>query len=80
MGQNMLMMIAFVALLAGTLVVPVTVGGGAFLLLRTDLENLAVLPAAILGLGLIGFEVALIVEWLGRIFERTDPASAGIAL
>jgi hypothetical protein len=80
LGQNMLMMIAFVALLAGTLVVPVAVGGGAFLLLRTALENWAVIPAAILGLGLIGFEAALIVEWLGRIFERTDPASAGIAL
>jgi hypothetical protein len=79
LGQNMLMMIAFVALLAGTLVVPVTVGGGAFLLLRTALENWAVIPAAILGLGLIGLEAALIVEWLGRIFERTDPASVGIA-
>jgi hypothetical protein len=80
LGQNMLMMIAFVALLAATLIVPVTVGGGAFLLLRSTLESWAVVPAALLGLGLIGFEAALIVEWLGRVFERTDPASAGIAV
>jgi hypothetical protein len=79
LGQNLLMMIAFVVLLAGTLVLPVTVGGGAFLLLRAVLENWAIIPAAALGLGLIGFEAALIVEWLGRVFERTDPASAGIA-
>jgi hypothetical protein len=80
LGQNMLMMIAFVAVLAGTLVLPVIVGGGAFLLFRATLENWAVIPAALVGLGLIGFEAALIVDWLGRIFERTDPASAGIVV
>jgi hypothetical protein len=80
LGQNMLMMIAFVAVLAGTLVVPVIVGGGAFLLLRAGLENWAIIPAVTLGLGLIGFEAALIVEWLGRIFEQTDPATSGISL
>lgn len=78
LGQNLLTMIAFVALLAATLIGPVAIGGGAYLLLRAVLENWAVIPAAVLGLGLIGFEAALIVEWLGRIFERTDPASAGI--
>jgi ABC-2 type transport system permease protein len=80
LGQNMLMMIAFVAVLAGTLVVPVIVGGGAFLLFRATLEIWAIIPAALVGLGLIGFEAALIVDWLGRIFERTDPASAGIVV
>jgi hypothetical protein len=80
LGQNVLTMIVFVALLAGLLILPVAVGGGVFLLLRSALENWAIIPAAILGLGLIGFEAALILEWLGRIFERTDPASAGIAI
>jgi ABC-2 type transport system permease protein len=78
LGQNILMMIVFVALLAGTLVLPVALGGGVFLLLRSGLENWAIIPAAAVGLGLIAFEAALIVEWLGRIFERTDPPSAGI--
>jgi hypothetical protein len=78
LGQNLLMMVAFVALLTGTLILPVTVGGGGFLLLRPVLESWAIIPALVLGLGIIGFEAALILEWLGRIFERTDPASAGI--
>ena len=79
LGQNILMMIAFVALLAGTLILPVTVSGGAFLLLRAILDSWAIVPAAVLGLGVIGFEATLILEWLGRIFEQTDPATAGIA-
>jgi ABC-2 type transport system permease protein len=78
LGQNLLMMIAFVALLSGTLILPAIVSGGAFLLLRNVLENWAVVPAAVLGLSVIGFESALMLDWLGRIFERTDPASAGI--
>jgi hypothetical protein len=80
LGQNLLMMIVFMALLAGTLLLPGVVGGGAFLLLRSALDNWAFVPAAVLALGIIGFEAALIVDWLGRIFERTDPASAGISL
>jgi ABC-2 type transport system permease protein len=79
LGQNLLMMIAFVAVLAVTLILPVAMGGGMFLLLRGTLQGWAGLPAALLGLGAVGFEAALIVEWLGRIFERTDPATAGIA-
>jgi hypothetical protein len=74
------MMIAFVALLAATLILPMTVGGGTFLLLRATLEDWAIVPATILGLGVIGFEAALLLEWLGRIFERTDSAAAGIAV
>ena len=80
LGQNVLMMIAFVALLAGTLILPVTISAGTFLLLRAALDQWAMVPAAVLGLGIIGFEAAVILEWLGRIFERTDPASAGIAV
>ncbi len=80
LGQNLLMMIAFVALLSVTLVLPVAIGGGLFLLLRPLLEGWAFVPAAIVALGTIAFEAALMVDWLGRIFERTDPASAGIAL
>ena len=80
LGQNLLMMIAFVALLSLTLALPVAFGGGLFLLLRPTLEGWAFVPAAIVALGTIAFEAALMVDWLGRIFEQTDPASAGIAL
>jgi ABC-2 type transport system permease protein len=78
LGQNLLMMIAFVALLSVTLIIPVAIAGGAFLLLRPVLDNWAAIPAAALGLLVVGFEAALMVDWLGRVFERTDPATAGI--
>jgi ABC-2 type transport system permease protein len=78
LGQNLLMMVAFVTLLAGLLAVPVALGGGAFLLLRPLMNEWAALPATVLALGAIAFEAALVVEWLGGVFERTDPASAGI--
>lgn len=78
LGQNMLMMVVFVALLGGTLLLPVVIGGGAFLLLRPAVNDWAALPATVLVLGTIAFESALLVEWLGRLFERTDPATAGI--
>ena len=78
LGQNMLMMVVFVALLAVTLLLPVAIGGGAFLLLHRAIDGWAALPATVLVLGTIAFEAALLVDWLGRLFERTDPAAAGI--
>jgi ABC-2 type transport system permease protein len=78
LGQNLLMMLAFVTLLALTLVLPVALGGGSFLLLRPLLDGWAALPATALALGAMAFEAALVVEWLGGVFERTDPATAGI--
>ena len=78
LGQNVLMMVVHVALLGVTLFLPVAVGGGAFLLLRPAIDGWAALPATVLTLGTTAFEAALLVDWLGRLFERTDPASAGI--
>jgi hypothetical protein len=79
LGQNLLMMIAFVALLSATLLVPVALGGGGFLLLRSLLRDWAIIPAVAVLLLTIAFEAALALEWLGRVFEHTDPASAGIS-
>jgi ABC-2 type transport system permease protein len=78
LGQNFLMMVAFVALLALALALPVVIAGGALLLLRSALDAWAALLAGILALGIMTYEAALLVEWLGRLFERTDPAGAGI--
>jgi ABC-2 type transport system permease protein len=78
LGQNMLMMVVFVALLAVTLLLPVAIGGGAFLLLHRAINGWAAVPATVLVLGTMAFEAALLVEWLGRLFERTDPATVGI--
>jgi hypothetical protein len=33
----------------------------------------------VLVLGTMAFEAALLVDGLGRLFERTDPAAAGIS-
>ena len=78
LGQNLLMMVVFVALLSLLLLLPLAIGGGAFLLLRGVIDEWAALPATVLVLGTMAFEAALLVEWLGRIFERIDPATAGI--
>jgi putative ABC exporter len=78
LGQNLLMMVAFVTLLALTLALPVALAGGSFLLSRSLLDGWAALPATVLALGTMAFEAALIVEWLGGVFEQTDPAAAGI--
>jgi hypothetical protein len=78
LGQNLLMMIAFIALLSVLLLLPLAMGGGAFLLLRSAIDEWAALPAIVLTLGTMAFEAALLVDWLGRIFERIDPATAGI--
>lgn len=80
LGQNLLMMVAFVTLLGVTLAVPIVLGGGCFLLLGGWLSNWAALPAIALFLGSVAFEALLIVDWLGGVFERTDPAMAGIGL
>jgi hypothetical protein len=61
-----------------TLLLPAGVGGGLFLLLRSGLGDWALIPAAVVALGIMALEAALMLDWLGRIFERTDPSSAGI--
>ena len=78
LGQNLLMIVAFIGLLGVTLALPVGLGGGAFLLLRPAIDNWAALPATVLVLSTVAFQAALIVDWLGRVFEGTDPAGAGI--
>jgi ABC-2 type transport system permease protein len=80
LGQNLLMVIAFVVLLSATLLPPAAIGAGTYLLLRGALTEWALVPAAILTLGIMAFEAAWIVEWLGGLFEHTDPATAGIML
>jgi ABC-2 type transport system permease protein len=80
LGQNLLMVVAFVALLAVTLVLPVAIGGGLYLVLFPTLQSWALIPGLAAGLGVIAFEAACLVDWLGGVFERTDPATAGISV
>src|SRR3954447_3274508 len=78
LGQNLLMVIAFAVLLALTLLIPAGLAGGSYLLLRPGLEEWGLIPAGILALIAIGFEAAWMVEWLGNLFERTDPVAVGV--
>ncbi|MDF3052122.1 MAG: hypothetical protein K0S19_227 [Geminicoccaceae bacterium] len=78
LGQNVLMMVVYLGLLSVLLALPLAIGGGTYLLLHGAINEWAVLLATALILGIVAFETALLVEWLGRIFERTDPATAGL--
>jgi hypothetical protein len=78
LGQNLLMVLAFAVLLALTLLPPAALAAGSYLLLRPALDEWALIPAGVLALLAMGFEATWMVEWLGGLFERTDPAAAGI--
>jgi ABC-2 type transport system permease protein len=80
LGQNLLMVVAFVVLLSAALVLPGAVGAGGYFLLHGPLGDWALVPGGFLALGAMGFEAAWMVDWLGGVFERTDPASAGLML
>jgi hypothetical protein len=75
MGQRLLMMAGVVVAVVAALVPAAVVGAAAaFLLHRLDPQarsGLILLPALIVSAGVIG-ECWLAVEWLGRVFERTD--------
>jgi hypothetical protein len=75
----MLMIVAYAAMLAVMLALPGLLAAGVFTLLEGVLGWWSALPAAgVLLLGLAG-EAVVMLRWLGRVFERTDPAGAGIA-
>jgi ABC-2 type transport system permease protein len=78
LGQNMLMVVAFLTVLAAALSVPVALGGGLFLLLGRSAGLWAIIPGSAVLLAALAGEAMLLVHWLGGVFERTDPASAGI--
>jgi len=78
LGQNMLMIIAFTILLAATLAVPASLGGSVAVLLQPFIGNWGLIPGTVVLLGTLAIEALLIVRWLGRVFESTDPASAGL--
>jgi hypothetical protein len=80
LGQNMLVTVAFAGALALALAVPVALGGGTFLLLDRGLGLWALLPASAVGLGTLALEAGLAIEWLGKVFERTDAAAVGVPL
>jgi ABC-2 type transport system permease protein len=80
LGQNMLAIFAYLILLALALALPTATGAAVYFALE---PSMGWLPAAVLGglpaLAVAGVEAWLLIGWIGRAFERTDPSTAGIA-
>ena len=79
MGQNMLMF-AGTLLALGVGVLPASaVAGGLGYVLYLFLGWPGLLPATMLLASILVVEAGLVVMWLGRVLERTDPAQVEIA-
>jgi hypothetical protein len=79
LGQNMLMIVAYLALLGAGLAAPAALGWGVFAVLERGIGWWAAAPAAVVLLATVVAEAVLVLRWLGSVFEGTDPAGAGIA-
>lgn len=77
LGQNMLMIVAYAALLAIALVTPAAIAAGLGILLEGSLGWWAAAPASLVLLVGIAAESVVLVRRLGRVFERMEPV-AGI--
>ncbi len=79
MGQNMLMFAGTLLALALGVLPAAAVSGGLGFLLYQVAGWVAVLPAAVLMAAILAFETHIVVGWLGRVLERTDPAQVEVA-
>jgi hypothetical protein len=79
LGQNMLAIIAYLLLLAGALALPAGAGAAVFFALEPSTGWLPAAAAAVVpALAVAGAEARIMIGWIGRAFERTDPATAGL--
>jgi ABC-2 type transport system permease protein len=79
LGQNMLIIVAYSALLGAGLALPGMLALLAFALLRGGVGWWAIIPGVAVLLAGLAVEVAALLRWLGGVFESTDPAGAEIA-
>ena len=77
LGQNMLAIIAYLILLGLVLVIPAAIGASVFFALRPLLGWAAIAVGAVPGLIAALAEARLMVAWIGRAFEATDPGDGG---
>lgn len=78
LGQNMLMIVAYLAALGAALAVPAALTLAVFGGLEPALGWGAALPAWLVLQVAVAAEAAVLLRWLGGVFDRTDPAVAGI--
>jgi ABC-2 type transport system permease protein len=79
LGQNMLVMSGFVAILAVLLLAPAAIAGGVFIGLEPVAGWWAAAPAAVSALVVAALEARLLLSRLGRVFETTDPSAVPAA-
>jgi hypothetical protein len=78
LGQNMLIMVAYSALLGLGLALPGLLALLVLALLRSAAGWWALAPAVLVLLGGVAVEAAALLRWLGGVFESTDPVRAEI--
>jgi hypothetical protein len=78
LGQNMLIIVAYTALLGAGLALPGMLGLLVFALLRDAVGWWGIVPGVAVLLVGLAVEVAALLRWLGGVFESTDPAGAEI--
>jgi len=79
MGQNMLMLAGTLLALAVGVLPAAAAAAGLGFLLYAFIGWPGVLPAALLFAGVLVVEVWLVLTWLGRVLERTDPSQIEVA-
>jgi ABC-2 type transport system permease protein len=79
LGQNMLVIVVYAALLGAALALPAAFAAGVLTALEPVMGWWSAWPAAVVLLAGAAIEAMLLLRWFGRVFERIDPAGAGIA-
>jgi ABC-2 type transport system permease protein len=77
-GQNLLTLIGTLLLLVVTAIPPLIVGGVVAAPLVLLAPPIAIPAGVIAAAATTAAEVWLLVRWLGRLFDRTDPVEAGL--
>jgi ABC-2 type transport system permease protein len=75
LGQNMLVMLGYLAILAVLLILPAAVAVGVVSALGGMVTWWTVLPSGLAALLIVTAEAHLLLTRLGKIFEATDPSS-----
>ena len=76
LGQNMLMIVAYAGTLAVALALPAALAAGTVALTVSTLGWWSGVPASVLLLAGIALEAAVLIRWLGTVFERLEPVEA----
>ena len=78
MGQIYLTMFASFLVLLVLLLLPALAGAGLVLALAPSLGMWSGVPAVVAGSVAALVELMLMVRWLGRVFDRTEPSAVGV--